>query len=294
MFRDRDLLLRAVAALLPSRAGYRLTERLTPRLGGEPLRHVAAAVHSAAERLLGDAGLGRAAAERFAAAIACDDLDGLTAWGWPEGLRQRSVLVEGAGAVQAPEAAVFVSFHLSGGFRVFDVLRRLGFDPTFLCAPPRPGWSRYQRAIAGARLAHLRRTLSVPYVMTGPGAKRALESRLAAGGCIVALLDVAPGTLGLRDFGQGMLFGRALAVPLGLLRLAATTGVRVVPYDGRLEEGRRVLRFHAPVSGPDPDRLLGEVLSVFERTIRERPWDWQAWLEIESLFSPPGESRDVS
>jgi hypothetical protein len=284
MFRDRDLALRAAATLLPPAAGDALTARVTPRLLGERFAYVTAAVRAAMEAALGpDAA---AASRRFVAGLACDDLDACRAWLGRDGDRRRTVRREDE-PMPGPGPAVFVSFHLSGGLPAFDALRALGFSPTFLCAPPKPGWSRYQRAIAHARLGYLRRTLARPWIFTGPGARRALDEHLTGGGAVVALLDVPRAALELQDRAPAVLFGRRFDVPVGLLRLARARGAPIVPFDARIEAGERIVRFHPVVQAVAPEEAAREVVAALERVVRERAGDWHAWLEIDELLGAP-------
>ena len=287
MFRDRDLLVRALGTFLPARLGHRLGDVLTPRLGGARDRHVGAVAGAAAAGLLADAAAGEQVDRRFVAALAADDLDACRAWanvGPPCG----AALVEGERFLPAPGPAVFVSFHLSGGLAVFEVLRRRGFTPTFLRAPAPPGATRYARAIGATRLRYLARVLEHPWILTGAGARGALEQHLAGGGSVVALIDVPAQAVELRDRAGGALFGRPLSLPCGLLRLALAQQLPVVPFDGRIEHGRRIVRFHPPATGPDVTTLLAAVLRTLEGVVRERPWDWHAWLELDYLLSDPG------
>ncbi len=284
MFPDRDLLLRAAAAALPPALGYRLTARSAGWSAGQRIAWVAAAVEREAARLLGDARLAREAGAGFAAAIACDDLDALTALAWPRSRRVRHTSVEGLEYLPPPGPAVLVSFHLSGGFRVFDVLSACGFRPTFLLAEGRPLDRLYLRTLDRARRRFFRRALDPAWIATGRGARARIEEHLGSGGCVVALLDVAPAVLGLRDEAPATLFGRPLRLPVGLLRIAERQGAPVVAFDGRLEGWRRVLRFHPPARSSAPEACLREVLATFERVIRERPEAWQGWLDIDRFF----------
>lgn len=285
MFPDRHLLLRLAAAALPPRLGYRLTARSAGWGAAERIEWVEATVEREATRLLGDPLLARAAAADFAAAIACDDLDALTALAWPRSKRLRHTSVEGLEHLPPPGPAVFVSFHLSGGFRVFDVLGACGFRPTFVLAEGRPLDRLYLRALDRARRRFFRRSLDPAWIATGRGARARLEEHLRSGGCAVALLDVAPAVLGLRDEAPATLFGRPLRLPVGLLRIAERLGAPVIPFDGRIEGWRRVLRFHAPARSGDAEACLASVLATFERVIRERPEAWQGWLDVERFFA---------
>jgi hypothetical protein len=292
MFRDRDLIARALGTLLPARLGHRLGDALTPPLGAARGRHAGAAAGGAAAGLLADPAAGAEVAGRFVAALAADDLDACRAWanvGQPCG----AALVEGERHLPAPGAAVFVSFHLSGGLAVFEVLRRRGFAPTFLRAPTPQGATRYARVIAAARLRYLARVLERPWILTGSGARAALDEHLSGGGSVVALIDVPVQAVELRDRAAGVLFGRALSVPCGLLRLALARQLPVVPFDGRIEHGRRIVRFHQQVSGADVESLLAGVLCRLEGVVRERPWDWHAWLELDHLLSRAAPTTDV-
>jgi hypothetical protein len=284
MFRDRDLPVRALATLLPGVAATRLTERATPLLGGSRLRHAAEVAGDAAARLLGDPAAGDAVRRRWLAALALDDLDACRAWA-RVGAAPGAAAVEGEDLLPPPGGAVFAGFHLSGGLAVFEVLRRRGFSPTFLRAPSPAELPRYDRAIATARLGYLARVLDPPWILTGQGVREALDRHLGAGGSVVALIDVPVDAVQLRDRAPATLFGRAVRLPVGLLRLAHAHGLPVVPFDGRVDDGRRVVRFHRPARGADVAELLGDVVPALERAVRERPWNWHSWLEIEQLFA---------
>jgi len=283
VFRDRDLALRALTVPLPARLAHAVGARATPVLGGARQRYAASVARGAMERVLGDAALAGVASERFAAGLAADDLDALRAWATPGALRRAPRVV---GPVPTPGPAVLAGFHLSGGLGVFEALVRLGLSPTFLRAPAPAAASRYRRVVDAARSRFLARILARPWILTGPGARGALAEHLAAGGAIVALLDVPSAALELRDRARGKLFGREVTLPVGVLRLALGSGVPVIPFDAWIERGRRVVRFHPPAAGADVETVLASVLRTMESVVRERPWDWHAWLEIDALLGP--------
>ena len=280
MFNDRDLLQRLLSVALPPAGGYRRA-RATAQRGRDA---IAATVRSEVERLLGDSDLAERAGREFLPAIACDDLDALTAALWPASLRRRSFRIEGGENLPGAGPVVLASFHMSGGFRVFDALTMRGLRPSFLRAAFDGHGSKYLRAIERARAIHFRRVLGDRLVEIGPGARDRLREQLVEGVAIVALLDVAPAQLGLQDTERVCLFGRELRLPAGLMRLAVETNATVVPYDGRIEEGRRVLRFQPGLAGGAAQDLLQHAIGALETTIRERPWDWQGWLDVEALL----------
>jgi GT2 family glycosyltransferase/glycosyltransferase involved in cell wall biosynthesis len=291
LFRDRDLALRLAAAALPARAGYALTCELTPRLGGSRLRYVAEVVQRHVLEILGDPMLAEAAGRGYVPSIACDDLDALTGWLWPRNARLRGLVIEGAEHLPAVGRSVFATFHVSGGFRIYDALCARGFRPAMLGALPERSPSRYQRLVDRSRLEHLRRELDGAILRVGPAvardAVRSPAAHLASGGAVVTALDVSPAALGLRDVGSTSLFDRAVELPIGLLRLAAGSATPVVPFDARLERGRRILRFHRAITSRDPGEVLAHVVRALEGSIRERPWDWQGWLDVDRLLGKP-------
>ncbi len=297
MFRDRDLPFRLIAATLPPRLGYALSRRATPLVGGERMRGIERVVTAHALEFLGDPVLAAETGRRFAGSIACDDLDGLVARLWPRALRRRTLRVEGADLLPPAGRAVFATFHVGGGFRVYDALLDRGFRPAVLAAPPAPGGNLYQRAIDRARFGYLEDALGDGVLPVGPHAARAaLRSpapHLASGGAVIAVLDVAPEALGLRDALPATLLGHRVELPAGLLRLAASSATPVVPFDARLENGRRVIRFHPPIRSTDPAVLLAGVVGALERSIRERPWDWQGWIDVHRLLGPAVATRPV-
>jgi len=291
MFNAADLALRRAAALLPSRAGYALTQRLTPIIGGESRAWIGSRAEEKACALLGSAELSRGVREGFVTEIACDDLDALTATRWPEHRRLAATRVVGGENLPAAGPAVVTSFHFSGGFRVFDVLRARGLRPTFLHAPPRERLDGYAAAMHHARARYFETHLAPPFIPPGAGARDRLDDHLQRGGVVVALLDVAPATLELRDHAPCTLFGRRLRLPVGMVRLAIKNGAPLVPFDGRIEGGLRVLELHAPVLGDDPETLLARTLETFEGVIRARPWAWQSWLDVDGLFANAAASQ---
>lgn len=288
MFRDRDLAVRVLGTLLPAAPAARASARLTRALGGARARYAAAAAGVAAANLLGDPAAGAAVEERWVEALAADDLDAWRAWAHAGDACGDAALF-GVEHLPAPGPAVFAGFHLSGGLAIFEVLRRRGFAPTFLLAPAPAGLGRYGRALRAVRLRYLARVLERPWIETGPGARRTLQGHLDAGGAVVALLDVPEDAVQLRDRVPVTLFGRTASLPVGILRLALAAGLPIVPFDGRVDDdGRRTIRLHAPACGGDPAEALRDVLASMERVVRERPWDWHAWLEIEALLAPHG------
>jgi hypothetical protein len=284
MFRDPDLAVRVLGTLLPGASGERASDRLTARLGGERTRYAGAVAGAAAAELLGDAAAGGAVERRWVASLARDDLDACRAWA-RVGPRCGDAVVLGAEHLPAPGAAVFAGFHLSGGLAIFETLRGRGFSPTFLLAPAAPRAARYERALRAIRLRYLARVLERPCIETGPGARQALERHLDEAGAVVVLLDVPEDAVQLRDRAPATLFGRRASLPVGILRLAATRGLPVVPFDGSVAGGARTVRFHSPVTGAEPRQSLQQVVAVMERVVRERPWDWHSWLELDALLA---------
>lgn len=291
MFNVADLALRRAAALLPSRAGYRLTQSLTPVIGGQRRAWIGSQAEEKARALLGSAELSSRVRDRFVAELACDDLDALTAIRWPEQRRLAGTRVAGSENLPTAGPAVVTSFHFSGGFRIFDVLRARGLRPTFLHAPPRESLAGYAAAIHRERTRYFETHLDPPFIPPGAGARDRLEAHLQSGGVVVALLDVAPATLELRDHVGCTLLGHRLRLPVGMVRLAVKNGAPLVPYDGRIEAGERVLELHDPISGDDPEMLLARALETFEGVIRERPWTWQSWLDVDGLFANAAASQ---
>lgn len=236
-------------------------------------------------RVLEDASGAEAAARRFVSEVACDDLDAFTATSRSEAARIADLSIVGGNHLPAEGPLVVTSFHFSGGFRVFDVLRAQGRAPVFLHVPPRDLSGRYAIEVHRRRSTYFHENLRPPFLEPGPGARGTIEKHLADGGTIVALLDVSPGMVELRDRSRVRLFDREIDLPVGLLRLADKHQAPVVPYEGRLDDDERTLVFHQPLQGDDAESLLAAAVATFEHVIRERPWVWQAWLDVDAFFA---------
>lgn len=278
---NRDLMSRLASTMLMPSAGYRLA--MGQRPGGAAA--IESRVQAEVERVLGDPALGARAGREFLGSLACDDLDALTAACWPRAFRRRSFTVEGAGNIPDEGPAIFASFHLGGGFRIFDALLARGLRPAFLRQPFGGSPSPYERAIEGARSRHFQRCLGDKLIAVGPRARADLQKHLEEGGAVVALLDVAPASLGLRDRATVTFLGREIELAVGLMRLATSLQVPVIPYDGRVVGSRRVLTFHPPHRADAPEALLRDTIATLEGVVRTRPWDWQGWLDVERFFT---------
>lgn len=259
-----------------------MTLRLTPRLGGARAEWVGERVRQTVAEVC-DSRVAELAGQRFVGHLACDDLDTITGLAWPVGVRRRAVRVDGADTLPAPGRALFVSFHLSGGFRIFDVLSGLGYRPGLIAAWPAPQAGRYSRSLAMARSAYWRRNLPSRVYFVGRDVPRH-EARTPAvhlrdGGALVALLDVPVGRLWGRDTVQVPLFGKTRELPLGIVRLATRARIPIVVFDSRLENGVRALRFHQPIVTTDAEDAMRQAVSCLERVVLERPWDWHGWLD---------------
>ncbi len=277
----RDLVSRLGTTLVPPQVGYRLAVKRRPGDADA----IAARVTAEVTRVLGDADLASRAGQKFLGSLACDDLDALTSVGWPRVLRQHSFTVEGGENLPASGPVVLASFHLGGGFRVFDALIGRGLRPAFLRQPFGGSPSAYQRTIEAARARYFATYLGDRLIAVGPDARARLQAHLESGGAAVALLDVAPASLGLRDRARVSFLGREIELAAGLMRLASRMQIPVLPYDGRIEDGRRVLTFHPASRAGDPEQLLQATIASLEGVVRERPWDWQGWLDVDRFFA---------
>ena len=193
--------------------------------------------------------------------------------------------MEGGEFLPAEGPFVLPGFHFSGGFRIFDLLASRGLSAAFPVRTVTQQGNVYARALAAARNAHFRRMLGERLIEVGPGARARLQQHLAGGGVVVALLDVGPTALGLGDTAEVSFLGETVRLPVGVLRLAHEIGAPVVAHEGRIEDGRRVLRFHPPASGGSAEELLQSVIATLEGVLRERPWDWQGWLDLDAFFA---------
>lgn len=296
IFGTADLLVRTLAARLPARPGYALTRILTPRIDAGRRRWLGERAAAAVLEYLEDPAAARATADRFVVELACDDLDGLATRYRSESTRRGAVSVHGVEHIPANGPLVLTSFHFSGGFGVFDLLRASGRNPLFLHAPVEPRSRPYPRRMAEARSDYLRRHFDPAWIEPGPGAREALDRTLSEGGTVVGLLDVAPDRLEVRDRLPGQLLGRPLELPAGLLRLAADHRATVVPYHGRLENDVRILEIEPPLHGRSVEDLVEQTLARCEAVIRKRPWIWQNWLDVDGLFafreSGPGDRSE--
>ena len=135
-------------------------------------------------------------------------------------------------------------------------------------------------------LAGLRARFGTPTIERGEeGAVRQLLGTLRRGGALGMLIDQDSGKM------EGVwvpFFGRPAFTPVGAAKIALKQQAAVVPvFIERLENGRHVVRFQAPLDLPeDPQEATALMTSKIEEHIRRRPEQW-VWMHRRWRRQPP-------
>lgn len=138
------------------------------------------------------------------------------------------------------------------------------------------------------RLVEHRRTLSGNRIIEKKEAARAILKALDRNEAVGILIDQNSG------LDQGVFvdfFGIPACASVGLARLAAHSGARVIPGFALWseKENRYVLRFHAPIEmSGDAARDTARLQAMLEGVIREHPSQW-LWIHRRWKTRPPGE-----
>jgi len=107
-----------------------------------------------------------------------------------------------------------------------------------------------------------------------------LLTALAAGKPVVGVIDMPP-RLAPRGQRHVRLLDHDASFPDGLLDLARTAGVPVVPYwmEYDLERGRRRFCVGAPLGPNDAPGTLQSLADILDKQIRATPSAWFFWPE---------------
>ena len=285
-----------LAALFPLPTAYRLAQawgrlearRYPPELL-DLIRANAAQVLQPEDRPAVDIG------EKFFEVMSCDRLDAYASWLYSWRRLRRWVRVSGEerllSAVAEKRGVLLLTFHFGGGSLIFPYLRSHGLAAHYLSIPlarvrELEGWVQY--TFSRLRFEHIARLMGREVIYVG-GSKRQIQQALDAGGMVVALLDVVPEFLGLKEWREVPFFGRSARFPTGLLSAAARADATVVPFFGWIGADRhRNFSFEEPCRVTELDETLTVLVGLLEQYIRRYPYEWHHWPALQDFYHRAG------
>lgn len=198
---------------------------------------------------------------------------------------------------QWPEKGPFLAafLHWGAGMWALRHLRRSGRRAAFLSIrfdrAMFRGWPlRY--AYARLRAWTTARAAGGGLIFTG-GARDAMRDHFAAGGNIVAAIDVPP--VGDRDALPVKLFGRPAALTAGIFEVAAQLKVPIVLFTVALNpvDGTRRLDIHPPVVGHNALELAVLFAQRLESALQAASPAWHFWAHVQQFFSSEASTEPV-
>jgi lauroyl/myristoyl acyltransferase len=281
-----------LASLFPLPRAYRLA-RAWGRI--EARRHpgLTAAIRANAESVLQSEGLPVSElGEKFFEVMNCDEIDAYAPLIHPWRQLRKWVRVTGEERilplVADKKGVLLLSFHFGGGSLIFPYLRSHGVSAHYLSIPLQriralSGWVQY--VFGRFRLWGIERTTGQKIIFVG-GSKEKIRHVLRQGGVVVAVFDVVPEFLHIREWAEVCFFSRPARFPTGLLSVAAETGAYLVPFFGRVEEDLcRCLYFEEPHYVEREWDTLVSLVGLLEEYIRRYPQEWHHWPGLQDFYT---------
>jgi lauroyl/myristoyl acyltransferase len=283
-----------VAALFPLPVAYRLA-RLWARLEARRNPGLVEAVRTNAELVLGPSApplttgnLG----EQFYEVMNYDQIDAYAPLVHPWRRLSRWVQLSGEErllpCIAERRGILLLTFHVGGGSLVFSYLRSRGRSAHYLSIAPqqfRKLSGRVQYAFGWFRLWGVERASGQKVIFVG-GSKEKIRQVLRQRGIVVALLDVVPDSLDLKERAVACFFGRLAHFPTGLLSVAAETEADIVPFFGRVgEDWYRHLSFEVPHRVEHIEETLSALVGLLEAYIRRYPQEWHFWPGLQHFYT---------
>jgi lauroyl/myristoyl acyltransferase len=183
---------------------------------------------------------------------------------------------------------LLLTFHVGGGSLVFSYLRSRGLSAHYLSISlqqARKLSGRVQYAFSRFRLWGVERASGQKVIFVG-GSKEKIRQVLRQRGIVVALLDVVPDSLDLKERAAAAFFGRPAHFPTGLLSVAAETEAAIVPFFGRVgEDWHRHLAFEVPHRVEHIEETLSALVGLLEGYIRHYPQEWHFWPGLQHFYT---------
>lgn len=233
--------------------------------------------------------------EKFFEVMSCDGIDAYAPRIYSWRRLRRWVHVTGEeqlfSAVSEKRGVLLLTFHFGGGSLIFPYLRSHGMSAHYLSIPLQrvrelDGWVQY--TFSRLRFQHIAQMMEREVIFVG-GSKRKIQQVLGAGGMVVALLDVVPEFLGLKEWREVSFWGHPARFPTGLLSVAAQAGATIVPFFGRVGEDRhRYLSFEEPRRVTEQGETLSALVKLLEKYIRQYPYEWHHWPALQGFYHRAG------
>ena len=189
------------------------------------------------------------------------------------------------------QGVLLLTFHVGGGSLIFPYLRSRGLVSHYLSISlpqARAMTDRIQYTFGWFRLWGIQHLAGHNIIFVG-GSKDQIRQVLRQGGIVVALLDVVPDALHIKDIAEVSFFGRLARFPTGLLAVAAETDAAVVPFFGRVEEDlHRHLSFAEPQHIGPIGKSLDALVGLLEEYIRRYPQEWHFWPGLQYFYGQEG------
>jgi lauroyl/myristoyl acyltransferase len=228
--------------------------------------------------------------KKFFEVLSCDEIDAYVPLIHPWQRLRRWVRVTGEERllplVTSKQGVILLTFHIGGGFLLFPYLRSRGVAAHFLSIPLQRVHElngRLQYLSGKFRLWSLEQAIGKEVIFVG-GSKEKIRRILRDGGIVVALLDVTPEFLGLKEWAEVLFFDRPARFPTGLLSAAAQTHAAIVPFFGRIgDDMLRYLSFEEPLSVANENDSLRSLVALLEMYIRRHPHEWHHWPAVQAF-----------
>lgn len=280
------------ASLFPLPTAYRLAQAWG-RIEARRYPAVVATIRSNARQVLLPSELPAAdLGEKFFEVMNCDGIDAYAPLIHPWRRLRRWVHVTGEDRLLPlatdKQGVLLLTFHFGGGSLIFPYLHSQGLSGHYLSIPLQrvrelDGWVQY--TFSRLRFRRIERIMGREVIFVG-GSKEKIRHILRGGGIVVALLDVVPEFLGLKEWAEVRFFGRPARFPTGLLSAAAQTGATIVPFFGRVGEDLcRCFSFEEPCRVEKEEETLCALVGLLEAYIRRYPHEWHHWPALQGFYA---------
>ncbi len=229
----------------------------------------------------------------FFKVMSCDEVDAYAAFLHPWRRLRKWIRVKGQEGflerVYGERGLILLTFHFGGGSLIFPYLRSRSMAAHYLSIPlprVRALSGRVSYSFGRFRLWGITRAMQREVIFVG-GSKEKIQSVLNRGGMVVAVFDVVPDLLQIKDWAEVCFWGRPARFSTGLLSTAAKAQAWILPFFGRVgEDHLRLLSFEAPLWVEREEEALASLVRLLEQYVRLYPGEWHHWPGLQDFYAP--------